>query len=93
MLILTLNDPFSEASFCSAEELSDFYRLDLPTRTWTNLNGMVTGNLTPSARSSHGLAAIGLNLFMFGGFNGSGKLCASTIRFRITTVLHYECNC
>ena len=53
--------------------MSDFFKLDLSTRAWTSLDHMVTGHFTPSARSSHGLAALGQNIFMFGGYNGSGE--------------------
>jgi len=58
---------------CGADPLRDLYRLDVSKRVWTSLDGMVIGNLTPSARSSHGLAALGQSLYLFGGYSGSGE--------------------
>lgn len=52
---------------------------------------MVLGDLTPSARSSHGLAALGQKLYLFGGYDGSGECFADVSLFslaRLTRCLH-----
>ena len=58
---------------CCADTLGDLYRLDVSKRVWTSLDGLVIGDVTPPARSSHGLAALGQSLYLFGGYSGSGE--------------------
>ena len=58
---------------CCADTLRDLYRLDVSKRVWTSLDGLVIGDVTPPARSSHGLAALGQSLYLYGGYSGSGE--------------------
>ncbi len=61
---------------CYLALLSDFFRLDLKTRVWTDLSEIITGGFTPPPMSSHGLAFLGRNLFLhggMGGYNSSGE--------------------
>ena len=52
--------------------LNDFYVLDLEVLTWTDLTTRMSG-VPPSQRGFGSMATVGDNLFVFGGFDSTGK--------------------
>ena len=57
----------------AAGDVSDLYVYAPADRSWTNLAGSITG-FRPPARDSHGVAALGGKVYVFGGWNGNGAL-------------------
>ena len=58
--------------YISAGLLSDMYRLDPVKLSWTNMNLCSVNFDGPSARKGHGLASLGMLLFVYGGYGNSG---------------------
>ena len=60
------------ASVSSSEDL--FFKFSTATMTWTQLDaGAGVMGTAPSARYGHGMAAVGENLYVFGGRDDSGE--------------------
>lgn len=52
--------------------MNDFYRCDLETMTWAQIPGIGT---VPTPRYFHSCAVHNGSMYVFGGYNGSDRLC------------------
>ena len=57
----------------AGERWNDLYRFSTTTMQWEQLDGALVSGSPPSARSGHAMAAVGSDIFIFGGPPGSGE--------------------
>ena len=52
---------------------NELFRFSTTARQWEQLDGLQVSGSPPSARDLHGMAAVGLDLYVFGGDTESGE--------------------
>ena len=52
---------------------NDLYRFSTTALQWEQLDGALVSGSLPSARSCHAMAAVGSEVYVFGGYTSSGE--------------------